>query len=119
MMLLTSLSQRHMCLKTTPFLRQSTNLLETAVEAGGVPEVPKLERLLPGLLGHASQEHRLVHLVNKSDLMTSKVPAPTWRNSLSPSLTMDLARPPSTRRVKFFLMESNSTLWYCPSERIS
>ena len=59
--------------ETTPFSRQSTNLLETAVEAGRVPEVPKLEGLLPGLLGHTSQEHRLVHLVIKSDLMTSEV----------------------------------------------
>ena len=75
MMLLTSLSQRHVLLKTTPFSRQSTNLLETAVEAGGVPEVPKLEGLLPGLLGHASQEHRLVHLVIKTDLMTLEVSA--------------------------------------------
>ena len=57
MMLLTSLSQRHMRLKTTPFLRQSTNLLETAVEAGGVPEVPMVECVCPDLGWNAGDEH--------------------------------------------------------------
>ena len=38
------------------------NLFETAVETGGVPEVPQLQCLLPSLFRDSSQVHRLVHL---------------------------------------------------------
>lgn len=41
------------------------------------------------------------------------------KKSLDPSLIMDLAKPLSTRKVKFFLMANSSAMWYCPSDTIS
>lgn len=43
----------------------------------------------------------------------------SFRKSLLPSFTIDLANPLSTLRVKFFFIAISSTTWYTPSDTIS